>query len=115
MLATSADQGRLAVYAARRVADGALTVMVVNKTTDDLTSTVTVASFVPSGSAEVWRYSGADLGAIVREADAALAAGALTTTFPASSITLLVIPGGAGPIPWPPVGTPRRVLQRGRR
>ncbi|MBI4918119.1 MAG: glycoside hydrolase family 44 protein [Acidobacteria bacterium] len=110
--AASADEGRLSAYAARRVADGRLTVMVVNKTADALTSTVTVESFVPSGSAEVWRYSAADLGAIVREADATLAAGALTTTFPASSITLLVIPGGAGPLPSLPGRRPRRALSR---
>ena len=36
--ATSADQGQLAVYAAQRSSDDALTVMVVNKTGEDLTS-----------------------------------------------------------------------------
>ncbi len=108
----SGDQGRLSAYAARRSADGALTVMVINKTGGDLTSTVSLAGFAAAGSVEVWRYSAADLGAIARAADLPQPGGSLVATFPASSITLLAIPGG-GP---PPKPTPHpRPVRRGLR
>lgn len=98
--ATSADQGRLAVYAARRSADGALTAMVVNKTAGDLTSPVSLAGFSPAGNAQVWTYSGADTSAITRGGDLAVGATGLTATFPADSITLLVLPrAAAGALP----------------
>jgi len=93
---TSADQGKLSIYGAQRGANGALTVAVINKTPDDLTSPLSLANFNAGPSAQVFRYSGADLTRIVRQADVAVASGALSTTFPANSITMLVIPP-AGP------------------
>jgi hypothetical protein len=106
--ATSADQSKLAVYAADRTADGAKTFMVVNKTGDDLTSTMSVGSgTTPLGSrAQVWRYSSANLSAIAHEADVPILVppptfppgpSAISTTFPANSITLLVVPGDGSP------------------
>jgi hypothetical protein len=99
--ATSADQGRLAVYAAERSTDGARTFMVVNKTADDLTSALSVAGTSALGpTAQVWRYSAANLGAIVRETDIPIlpppptfppGPHAIPATFPANSITLLVV------------------------
>ena len=106
--AASSDQGRLSAYAARRAGDGALTVVVINKTGGGLTSTVSLAGFAPAGSVQVRRYSAADLGAIVRAADLPQPNGSLVTTFPAGSITLLVIPAGSGPSPTP-TPAPRRV------
>ncbi|MFC4530548.1 glycoside hydrolase family 44 protein [Sphaerisporangium dianthi] len=95
VLSTSADQSRLAVYGAKRSADGALTLMVVNKTGSDLTSPVTVNGGAPGATAQVYQYSGADLTAITRPADLPLStrAGSATasTTFPANSITALVV------------------------
>jgi len=88
----STDQGRLAVYAAQRGSDNALTVMVINKTTNDLTSAVSLAGFIPRQAAAVYRYSAADPGAIQRAADQAVTPGGFSATFPANSITLFVIP-----------------------
>jgi hypothetical protein len=90
--ATSADQGRLAVYGAQRSADGALTAMVVNKTGGDLTSPISLSGFSPAGNAQVWTYSGANTSAITRGADLPVSATGTTATFPADSITLLVLP-----------------------
>ena len=90
--ASSADQGQLAVYAAQRSADHALTVMVVNKTGDDLTSPLSVAGFDDAGAAQRFTYSPDDLGAIVRGADLPVSGGQVAATYPANSITLLVLP-----------------------
>jgi len=89
--ASSADQGQLAVYGAQRSIDGALTVQVVNKTGGDLTSTLNVHN-APTSAAQVFTYSGANLGAILQGPDTAFSAGSLAHTYPANSITLLVIP-----------------------
>jgi hypothetical protein len=95
--ATSADQSRLAVYAAERSGDGALTLMVINKTATPLTSRVSLTGFTPAASAARWRYGTADLGAIVREADVAVSGGAIDATFAPLALTLLVVaPSGAG-------------------
>jgi len=90
--ATSSDPDTLSIYAAQRV-DSALTVLVLNKTTGDIADTVSLANFTPAGSAQVWQYSQANLGGIVRQtADLSTAGNNITATFPAYSITLLVIP-----------------------
>ncbi|WP_405150912.1 fibronectin type III domain-containing protein [Sphaerisporangium sp. NBC_01403] len=99
---TSTDQSRLAVYGATRRSDGALTLMVVNKTGSDLTSPLTVTGRAPGGTAQVYRYSGADLAAIVRDTDLPLrpvpaasshgtSATVVSATYPANSITELVV------------------------
>ena len=109
--ATSADQDRLSVYAALRAADGALTVMVVNKTGGDLTSDVTLAGFTPAVAAQVFRYGRADLAAVRRQPDQPLGGGSFTATFPVSSITLLVLPPATGPTITPtPTTTPTATL-----
>jgi hypothetical protein len=92
--ASSADQGALSIYAAQRAGDGALTLMIINKTGGDLTSSVALSGINPAGAARVYRYSGANLNAIARQADQAVNAGGFTATFPGNSITLIVIPGG---------------------
>ncbi len=94
--AASSDQGRLAIYGAQRSADGALTLLVINKTTQSLSSTLNLAGFTPAGSAAVYRYSAANLNAIVRQADQPLTVNP-TLAFPAESITLLVLPAGNEP------------------
>src|SRR3712207_3963331 len=62
--ATSADQEKLSVYAAERVADGALTVMVVNKSGTELSSTVNLRRHYGT-SAKVHRYGASDPNSIV--------------------------------------------------
>ncbi|MFR9724014.1 hypothetical protein ACL02R_11710 [Streptomyces sp. MS19] len=98
LAAASADQERLAVHAARREADGALTLMVVNKSGEDLTSPVSLTG-AAAGTAEVYRYGPADLTGIVREADQPVTGGGFTATFPADSITHLVLPQGGEAAP----------------
>lgn len=93
--ADSGDRDKLAVYAAQRRSDGALTVMVINKTAVPLATTLALAGVAPAGPVQVWRYGAARLDAIVREPDAPLAGPLLEATFPAQSITLLVVPDGA--------------------
>lgn len=94
--ATSSDQGQLAVYGAQRSSDRALTVMVVNKTGSDLTSSLSVAGFRGCGTAQRFSYSPANLTSIVRGDDLPVTGGGVTATYPANSVTLLVLPQGGG-------------------
>lgn len=84
---TSADQSRLAVYGAVRSSDGALTVVVVNKSAADLTSSLAVNGATASTS-QVWQWTG---DRIDRAPDEAPGGGVLTHTFPARSMTMLVV------------------------
>jgi hypothetical protein len=90
--ATSTDQGRLAAYAATRKSDGALTLLIINKTSSDLTSTVSTAGRPGAGKARVYRYGQADLSRIVRVADQPVTPKGFTATFPTNSITEVVVP-----------------------
>ncbi|MBI5032077.1 MAG: glycoside hydrolase family 44 protein [Chloroflexi bacterium] len=96
--ASSTDQARLAIYAAQRSSDNALTLMIINKTTSALTTTVTLNGFAPSSSvAQVYRYDATNLNAIVRQSDQPVTVGGFSATFPTNSITLFVIPGSNTP------------------
>ena len=90
--ATSSDQGQLAVYAAQRKSDKALTLMVINKTGEDLTSSLSIAGFNRRGTAQRFTYSPADLTSIVRGDDLAANRDTIDATYPANSVTLLVVP-----------------------
>ncbi len=92
--AASADQSLLSTYAAERTSDGALTVIVINKTSGALTSAVSLSGVTPSGPARVFRYSPALTGAIEPLDDQIVSAGGFTATFAANSISLFVIPQG---------------------
>jgi hypothetical protein len=89
--AASGDQGVLAVYAAERTSDGALTVLVINKTANSLTSDVSFAGFVPAGPAAVYRYEASMPSAIVRQADQPVTAAGFSATFPANSISIVAM------------------------
>jgi hypothetical protein len=84
----------LSVFAAQRTS-GVLTVMAVNK---DLSSSPSVnfrlQNFNAANPVQVWRLTSAN--AINRLGDASVAAGTLSATLPAQSITLFVIPAAAG-------------------
>lgn len=90
--AQSDNQGRLAVYGAQRTHDGALTLVILNKTGEDLTSHLRLTHFTPASAAQIYRYSAADLKAIQRQPDQPVAPDGFTATFPANSITLAVLP-----------------------
>ena len=88
--AASADQAKVAVYSALRTGDGALTILLINKTGEALTSSLAISgNFIRPAQAQVYRYSTADLSAILRQPDLDLDQSQVT--LPASSITLLVL------------------------
>ena len=99
MRATSADQGQLAIYVAQCSSDSALTLLFINKNTGALTSTVTLNGFTPSSTAQVYSYSTNNLNVIVRQSDQVVTANGYTSTFPASSITLMVVPAQSNLLP----------------
>ena len=97
----SANQGALSVYGATRSSDNAITIVVINKTYGALTSTLSLANYpeTTAATAESFLYSNANLNAIVAQPGvtvtlpvAGSATSTITSTFPAQSITLLVIP-----------------------
>jgi len=100
LASTSANQGTLSVYSALRTSDNAITIVVINKTYGSLTSSVSLANFTPTGAAQAWLYSNANIAGIVAQPAVTLTsppAGSTTSTiasytFPAQSITLFVIP-----------------------
>ena len=100
LASTSANQGQLAVYGALRTSDNSYTIVVINKTFGDLTSTVSLAHHAAAANeaAKVYLYSDANLSNIVAQTPIAVIATAsgttstITTTFPAQSITLLIVP-----------------------
>jgi hypothetical protein len=106
--AASADQSALAVYGAQRSGDGALTLVLVNKSASELTSPLTVSGFSASGPAKAYRWTAAAPG-VAAAGEVALSG---SVAVPAKSITLLVAPGIAavpgggttGPGTTPPPG-----------
>lgn len=97
--ALSTDADKLAVYAAERTTDHAVTVMVINKTASSLTSTIGLSGFTPQASATVHRYSGSNPRAIERVADQAVTSTGFEATFPANSITLFALLPDSSPPP----------------
>jgi uncharacterized protein (TIGR03437 family) len=80
--------------------------LVLNKTTGDIADSISLANFTPAGTAQVWQYSQTNLAAIVRQtSDINVGGNSLSATFPAYSMTLLVIPQAqsAMPVPQPVV------------
>ncbi len=101
--ATSSDQAKLAIYAAQRSGDGTLTIMVINKSGGALSADLSLANHAAT-AASVYRYSAANPNAIVKLADQPLAGNRARISFPANSMTLLVVAGGD------PVDRPYRVF-----
>lgn len=91
VLARSDDQSALSIYAAERTTDEALTIVVINKTFGDLSSTIAMAGFSGESLASAFRYSAATPDQIVRLPDQAVGSRSITSTFPAGSITLFVV------------------------
>ena len=88
---TSSDQSKVAIYSSLRAKDGALTIMVVNKSALAQAAHIALTHFAPAGRTGVWQFSSANAGAVVHNADAWVRPGGVTMSFPASSITLLVV------------------------
>jgi hypothetical protein len=96
----TSNQSQLAVYAASRTSDSAVTIMVINKTYGSLTDTLSINNLTSTAtSAQVYQYSNANLNSIVAQPTASITppasgstASTINETFPGQSITLIVIP-----------------------
>jgi hypothetical protein len=93
------DPDTLSSFAALRSSDGALTVMIINKSlTSGALANVNLANFSSSGSTQVWQLTSANV--ITRLSDINFGGSGMNVNVPAQSITLLVI-AAAAPTPTP--------------
>ena len=108
----SADQSKVAAYGAMRAEDGALTLMLVNKSGAPVTTTVTLANFPTAGTVQVYQYGPQHLDAIQRLDDVTVSNGKLDATLPLNTITLLIaLPGAVAPPPGQRVYLPTVVAE----
>jgi hypothetical protein len=94
--AAGTNPDSLAAFAAER-ADGALTVMAINKATTASAAAIHFSNFPPAAASQIWQLTSAN--AITRLSDVSLSGQTLSTTLPAQSITLFVIPRAGGSVP----------------
>ena len=93
--ASAPNPDNLAAFAAVR-SDGTMTVMVISKVLSGATPvTLNLANYYPTGAAQVWQLTASN--AIARLADVAVGATSLSTSVPAQSVSLFVIPAGTAP------------------
>jgi len=93
--ASGPNPDNLAVFAAERSADGALTIMAISKYLSGSTSaTFSLANFPHNGTAQVWQLTAAN--AITRLSDVSFIGPNFTVVLPAQSITLFVLAAAAG-------------------
>ena len=93
--ASAPNPDALSAFAALRASDGALTVLVVSKTSAGPTPlTLSIAGFAPRSTAQAWQLTSAN--AIARLADVSVSGGTISTSVPAQSVTLFVVPTAAG-------------------
>jgi len=89
--ASGANPDNVAVFAAQRTSDGALTVMVISKYLSGTTPvSVALSNFSAAGSAQAYQLTSAN--AITRLTDLTVSGSAVSFTAPAQSVTLLVLP-----------------------
>jgi phage protein U len=89
----SEDQSRVSIYGAQRTVDNELTLVIINKTHDELTSAVSLAHFHPRGLAKVFQFGKDNLNALVAEPDQKIMPTGFTRSFSAQSMTMIAIPG----------------------
>ncbi len=99
--ADSSNQGALSIYAAQRSSDQALTVLVINKTTQSIATALTLSNF-SAVTASVFSYSGANLASILPAGQVTIASNQINYTYAPYSATLFVLPDAA---PAPPTTT----------
>ena len=85
---SSSDQSRLAVYGATRSKDGRLTIVVVNKTGEALSSKLKIAGFRSKCKAKAYRWAGSK---IARVKGGRIRGGALKASYPGRSITIMAL------------------------
>src|SRR6202451_1670352 len=87
---TSTDHGHLSVYGPLRSADGALTVVDINKTPSALQTCLSLTNFNSNSSAAVFPYSNANVAQIITGTPVSVASNSVSYTFPAYSATVFV-------------------------
>ena len=95
--ATVPNPDNLAAFAAQRASDGTVTVMAINKVTTSTLVNLSLANFTAGATAQAWQLTSAN--AIQRLADVGVTGGTISTTLPAQSITLFVVPGSTSSTP----------------
>jgi hypothetical protein len=101
--ATTANPDVVSAFAALRSADGALTVMVINKQLSaGSTATIALSTFAHRGTAQIWQLTAAN--AIGHLADIGFSGTSFVATLPPQSVTLFVVPGGGAAKPSAPTG-----------
>ena len=90
--ATSADREKVAVYAAERTTDHALTILAINKTGSDIDAPLKIGGGPAATTADVWRYS-AKAPRVVAAGSVPVSGGAIAASLPANSMSLFVVPG----------------------
>ena len=88
LLMSESDHPDVSIFAAQRD-DGAITLMVVNRGSDERTATLDLEGFTPGDDADVWRFD-AEHNAEQIEAQMVEDEGILT--IPGQSLTLYVVP-----------------------
>jgi hypothetical protein len=88
--AAAPNPDQLSAFGAQRTADGALTIMVINKIPSATPVTLTLGHFKTGGTASAYQLTAAN--AIAHLASVKWSAGKLTATVPGQSITLYVLP-----------------------
>jgi len=92
--ASGPNPDNVAVFAAQRTSDSALTVMAISKYLSGSTPvSIALNNFSSAGTAQVYQLTSAN--AITRLSDLSFSGNTVSFTAPAQSITLLVLPSGA--------------------
>jgi hypothetical protein len=95
----SSDQGKLAVYAAKRSADGALTLVVINKTQNALESPLSISGYPLPSVVRAFRWAGGTIDAVPAPT---VSGSTLTAAYPPRSVTMLELNNPDPPPPPPP-------------
>jgi len=96
VLASSTNPAKLSIYGALRSSDGALTLIVINKTTSTIQTNLSLAHFTADPSAAVYSYSGTNLKKISALGNIPITPAGFSYNFPAYSATVFVV---AAPAP----------------
>ena len=94
--ASGPDPDEVAVFAATRSSDGALTIMAISKVLSGSTpATINLANFTAGPAAQAWRLTASNV--ITPLADVPVVGNSLSLSLPFQSITLLVVPASLAP------------------
>jgi hypothetical protein len=99
VLASSTNQAKLSIYGALRSSDGALTLILINKTTSAIKTSLSLAHFTPDPSASVYCYSGTNLQKIRALGKISITPAGFSYNFPAYSATVFVVTAPAPALP----------------